>query len=246
MNDSSFRVKLSKGSGRKVKKVIKTMGISKISWDNVEKFDDCIITYILYKEGKTIETISRIRNISKEKVEKDIIDSKIKVRAIQSGNNKKSLLDRILELPKEGRLRFIEKEPSEKVEKLISEVKKEYGYIKNPEDKAALIWLIGELKDIGLIGLLSKDILHNNGNVRRMVCSALGKIGSEKALPVLHKALNDDKPQVRQYAAKALKDIGNETSLHILNQIIKKKYEKDYVKRACLQSIERINMRLIK
>lgn len=220
------------------------MGISKISWDNVEKFDDCIITYILYKEGKTIEIISRIRNIPKEKVEKDIIDAKIKLRSIKLGKNRKSLLDKMLELTKDERLKFIKEEPPEKVEKLIEEVKKEYGFIKNHEDRAALIWLIGELGDINLISLLSKDILHNNGNVRRMVCSALGKIGSERALPILHKALNDDKPQVRQYAAKALRDIGNETSLHILNQITRKSYEKDYVKRACFQSIESINMRL--
>lgn len=221
------------------------MGFVKISWDDVEKYDDCIITYLLYKEGKSIDIISRIRNISKEKVEKDIIDAKIKLRAIQSGQNKKSLLDRILELSKKERLRFINKEPSERVEMLIKEIRERYGYIKNPEDKASLIWLVGELKDSSLVGLLAKDILHKNGNVRRMVCSALGKIGNERAIPILHKALKDDKPQVRQYAAKALREIGNKDSIALLNQIIKKSYEKDYVKRACLEAVKNINLRLI-
>jgi vesicle coat complex subunit len=222
------------------------VGTSKISWDDAQKFDDCIITYMLYREGKTIEIIGRIRNISREKVEKDIIDAKIKLRTIQSDKNEKGLLDKVLELTKEERLRCIQEKPREELENFMEQIRKEYGSIKNPEDKAALIWLIGEIKDVSLIGLLSKDILHNNGNVRRMVCSALGKIGSEKALPILHKALSDDKPQVRQYAAKALRHIGNKASLHMLNEAIKKNHEKDYVKRAYLQSIENINLRLTK
>ncbi|SHK05814.1 HEAT repeat domain-containing protein [Paramaledivibacter caminithermalis] len=221
------------------------MGTSKKIWDNIERVDDCIITYMLYKEGKPIEIISKIRNISKERVEKDIIDAKIKLRTIKVNHHKKSLLDNILELSKDERFKFINEESQEKLEELTKEIKMKYRDIKNQEDKATLIWLIGELRDTSLLSLLSKDALNNNGNIRRMVCSALGKIGSQKALPILHRALRDNKPQVRQYAAKALKDIGNKSSLHILNEIIDRSNEKDYVKRACLKSIESINMRLI-
>lgn len=220
------------------------MSSFKISWENVEESDDCIITYLLYSEGKGIDLISKIRNISVEKVEKDIIDAKIKLREIKSGCRKRSLLDRILEISKKERLEFINKESLEKIEMLKQEIKKKYGGIKNPEDKAALIWLIGELKDPGLLGLLPKDILHSNGNVRRMVCSALGKIGDRKAAPVLHKALYDRKPQVRQYAAKALKSIGNETSIEVLEQLLKGNTQKDYVKRSYLEALESIKLRL--
>lgn len=222
------------------------MGFLEISWDNVSKYDDCIITYLLYKEGKTIEAISIIRNCTKEKVEKDIIDAKIKIRNIQLAKKRKSLLDRILELSKEERLRYINQSTDEQVCILIGEIKKKYEDIKNPEDKASLIWLVGELKEASLIGLLGKDILHRNGNVRRMVCSALGKIGNEKAVSILHKALQDHKPQVRQYAAKALKNIGNENSLKLLNAKVNKSFEKDYVKRAYLEAIEKINTKLKK
>lgn len=215
----------------------------KISWESIQEIDDCVITYLLYKEGKDIELISRIRNISIEKVEKDIIDAKIKLRSLKSESNKKSLLDRLLEFSKEERLKFIMKQPGENVEGLILEIKRKYGTIKNPEDKASLIWLIGELKDERLLGLLTKDILHNNGNVRRMVCSALGKIGSKNAIPILHKALYDRKPQVRQYAAKALKTIGNDSSMEILEQLLKRGNEKDYVKRAFLEAAESIKLK---
>ncbi|WP_432664077.1 HEAT repeat domain-containing protein [Wukongibacter baidiensis] len=218
----------------------------KISWDNVDKIDDCIITYLLYKEGKGMELISKIRNIPMEKVEKHIINAKIQLRKIKLKKNQKSLLDRILELTKEERLKFINEEPREKVEALINEIARRYGSIKNHEDKAALIWLVGELKDLRLLGLLTKDILHNNGNVRRMVCSALGKMGDEKAVPILHKALYDRKPQVRQYAAKALKKIGNETSIKVLNQLLESGGQKDYVKRAYLEAIKSIEFKLAK
>jgi len=220
------------------------MGDFKISWENLEESDDCIITYLLYREGKDIGLISKIRNISDEKVEKDIIDAKIRLREIKSGYKRKSLLDRILELSKEARLEFIKKETPEKIEILKHEIKKKYGDIKNPEDKASLIWLIGELKDASLLGLLTKDILHNNGNVRRMVCSALGKIGDEKAVPILHKALYDRRPQVRQYAAKALKNLGNEISIELLEQLLQRDTQKDYVKRAYLEALESIKLRL--
>lgn len=217
-----------------------------ISWDNIDKIDDCIITYLLYKEGKGMELISKIRNTPVEKVEKDIIKAKIKLRKIKLNNNQKSLLDKMLELTKEERLKFINNEPLEKLEALIKEIGIKYGGIKNPDDKAALIWLIGELKDLRLLSLLTKDILHNNGNVRRMVCSALGKMGDERAVPILHKALYDRKPQVRQYAAKALKKIGNETSINILNQLLESDGQKDYVKRAYLEAIGTIEFRLTK
>lgn len=215
----------------------------KISWENVKEIDDCIITYLLYREGKGIEVISRIRNISIEKVEKDIIDAKIKVRTLSLKRNKKSLLDRMLEYSKNERLEFIKKQPPEDVEELVLEIKGKYRDIKNPEDKASLIWLIGELKDERLLSLLTRDILHHNGNVRRMICSALGKIGKESAVPILHKALYDNKPQVRQYAAKALKTIGNDSSLELLNQLLKNGNEKDYVKRAFKEAVESIKLK---
>ena len=46
-------------------------------WDNINKMEDYFITYLLYKEGKSIEAISIIRGKTKVEVEKEIIKSKI-------------------------------------------------------------------------------------------------------------------------------------------------------------------------
>ncbi|WIF94342.1 HEAT repeat domain-containing protein [Caminicella sporogenes] len=217
------------------------MDNKKISWEEIVKLDDCLITYFLYREGKSIKAISKIRNIHKEIVEKDIVEAKIKLRMLRMSNKgkKKSLLDKMLEVSKEERLRFINEELDE-IENLKKEIKLRYKDFTNPDDKMILIWIIGELKDKELINIIAKDIINKNGNIRRMVCSALGKIGDKKAVPFLNKALKDKKPQVRQYAAKALKNIGNENTVKMLIQIINNKAEKKYVKKACIEALKSI------
>lgn len=221
------------------------MNDKKFSWEKIIKLDDCLITYFLFKEGKTMEIISKIRNIPKEKVENDIIEAKIKLRALKkSKRREKSLLDKMLEMSKEERLKFINDKSDEVIENLKNEVKTRYRDFVNPDDKVILIWIIGELRDKNLIDTIAKDIINNNGNIRRMVCSALGKIGDYKSIPFLHKALKDKKPQVRQYAAKALRNIGNEETIKLLNQMINSKTEKRYVKVACIEAIKNIENRI--
>jgi HEAT repeat protein len=222
------------------------MNLKQVSWNNIENLDDELITYLLYKEGKSIEAISLIRNISREKVEKDIIDAKIKLRTLKTTkkDQKKTLLDKMLELPKKKRLEFIKNGQPKVLQELYNEIKQRYRYIDNPDDRATVIWIIGELKNSSSISLLSKDVIHYNGNVRRMVCSALGKIGDSRAKPVLHKALQDEKPQVRQYAAKALRDIGDKDTIRLLLKVVNNKSEKDYVKNTCLETIQTIKQNL--
>lgn len=222
------------------------MDLKSISWDNIEKLQDEMITFLLYKEGKSINCICRIRNISRETIEKHIIEAKIKIRSIKHKEKhiKKSLLDTMLELSKKERLKFINEAPAEKIKYLVEEIKDRYRNLKNPDDKVIAIWIIGELKNNELISLLIKDIIHYNGNVRRMVCSALGKINDKRAKAALHKALGDKKPQVRQYAAKALKNIGDKESIKVLSRIINDKYEKKYVINACEDATKAIEGRL--
>ncbi len=35
-----------------------------INWENIDNLEDYFITYLLYKESKTVSQISKIRNIS--------------------------------------------------------------------------------------------------------------------------------------------------------------------------------------
>ncbi len=218
------------------------MDKQKVSWDDIEKLDDMYITYFLYKEGKSMEAIERIRNYSREKIEKDIIEAKIQIHSLNSNkqNKDKSTLNRLLELSKDERLEYIHDLNSLGKTKLVDEIKNTYKSVNNPEDKMLLIWIIGELRERELINTISKDILNRNGNVRRMVCSALGKMEDSSTKNILHRALKDEKPQVKQYAVKALKNIGDESTIDILKKLIENNNEKKYVKRACIDTIKSI------
>lgn len=218
----------------------------KISWDHIEELNDIEITYLLYREGKSIEAIEKIRNYSREKVEKHIIEAKIEIHSIDHDEEKKkkTTLDRLLELSKEERLEKIESLSLQERKELINEIKRSYKIVKNSDDKMILIWIVGEMKEEKLIDTISKDILHRNGNIRRMVCSALGKIGDCRTKNILHRAIYDKKPQVRQYAVKALKDIGDESTISLLNGLIVQANEKKYVKNTCIDTIKSIKDRI--
>ena len=59
-----------------------------------------------------------------------------------------------------------------------------------------------------------------NGNVRRLAASALGKIGDPRAVePLLTLLASESKPQVRQYAIKALGKIGDPKARAALERI---------------------------
>jgi len=208
------------------------------SWDNIDELEDAFITFLLYKEGKSIDAIAKIRNISRENIERHIIEAKIKIHSNSLNKEaNRSRIDKLLELSKEDRIEFIKKLSFEEKEGLTKEIRDYYDRINNHDDKMVLIWIVGELKKPDLINIISKDILHRNGNIRRMVCSAIGKIRDSKGKSILHRALRDKKPQVRQYAAKALKYIGDENTIELLKEIIQDRREKEYVKRTCLETL---------
>lgn len=83
-----------------------------------------------------------------------------------------------------------------------------------------------------------------NGNVRRLACSALGKIGSPKAeTPLLH-LLNDPKPQVRQYTIKALGGLGGSNSIVKLTDVVNNPNEKGYNIRAAKFAFRKVSKRV--
>lgn len=131
----------------------------------------------------------------------------------------------------------------EKIE-LAMYLNKKIPLIQNAEDKMIGIWIAGELKDRSLLPIIHNEISHKHGGVRRMVCSALGKISSEDSIDILHRGLQDAKPQVRQYASKALKTIGNEKTLKRLKSLLNNPKELSYVRRSYEEAISIIEQRL--
>lgn len=206
-----------------------------ISWDNIGNLEDHYITYLLYKESKTVSQISKIRNISVTEVNDQLIKAKLEIKSMlkEKIELSKDIIDKFLGKNKNDRLDFIS---SLSEENLIDFKRKLYKRIlieKNAEDLMILIWTTGELKDDRFLKLLHPLTSHRHSDVRRITYSALRKIESPKSREYLQRGLYDTNPQTRQYCAKALAKIGNENSLKMLKQLkSKKQFEKDYVLRA--------------
>lgn len=214
-----------------------------ITWECIKEKEDFYISYLLYKEGKTIELISLIRNISKEEAGIHIIKAKDIIRNNSKEKENKKNLDYILSLDKEKKIDFINSIEVDNQIEIKRELYRRMTQEKNIEDLIAMIWISGEFKDEKFLKIIHQYSFHLNGNIRRIAYSAMKKIGSTESLDYLHRGIIDKKPQVRQYAAKTLEIIGNEESLKKLKNLMDKKDEKDYVKRSFSRAIEEIEKR---
>lgn len=54
-----------------------------INWENIDNLEDYFITYLLYKESKTVSQISKIRNISSTEASEQLIQAKLKIKEMQ-------------------------------------------------------------------------------------------------------------------------------------------------------------------
>lgn len=213
--------------------------IERTLWKDISKLEDYFITYLLYKEGKPIESIALIRRMSKQEVEKDIIKSKIFLSKDSKKGNKEDKLIKIISLTKKDRILYLEDMTEEEKNRLSDEIYNRYIKFKNQEDRMILIWFIGELNEERFLPFLRMELRSKNVNYRRLACSALGKMKNKEAKPWLEATLKDENPQVRQYAVKALSGIGDSHTLELLREVVLTD-EKEYVKRAAKQSIEEI------
>ena len=196
-----------------------------ISWDNIDKLEDHYITYLLYKESRTVSQISKIRNLSTSQVNDQLIKAKLEI---------KSMLKDKVELSKDVIDSLNEERMLDFKRKLYKRIITE----KNAEDLMILIWATGELKDDRFLALLHPLTSHRHSDVRRITYSALRKIESPSSREYLQRGLYDSNPQTRQYCAKALAKIGNKNSLKMLKQLRNKKnFEKEYVLRAYEEAI---------
>ena len=211
-----------------------------ISWDNLDKLEDHYITYLLYKESRSVSQISKIRNLSTSQVNDQLIKAKLEIKSMLKDKVElsKDVIDKFLVLNKNDRLKFMD---SLNEERMLDFKRKLYKRIiteKNAEDLMILIWATGELKDDRFLALLHPLTSHRHSDVRRITYSALRKIESPSSREYLQRGLYDSNPQTRQYCAKALAKIGNKNSLKMLKQLRNKKnFEKEYVLRAYEEAI---------
>ncbi len=221
----------------------------RISWENIDVIDDFFITYLLYKESKSVPQISIIRNLSEEKVKDQIIEAKLAIREYQKekGNQKEDLLDEFLKLNKSNRLDFMDSLDDKKMLYFKRRLFKRITEEKNAEDLISLIWATGELKDSRFLDLLHQLTDHRHSDVRRITYSALRKLGSKESKEFLEKGLYDSNAQTRQYSAKALSEIGDDVSLKILKRLSSqnKNSEKGYVLRAYDEAINTLEQHKI-
>lgn len=211
-----------------------------IGWDNIDNLEDYYITYLLYKESKTVSQISKIRNLSTIEVNDQLIKAKLEIKAMLKDKIElsKDIIDKFLSLNKTDRLEFIGKLESEREIDFKRKLYKRILTEKNAEDLMILIWTTGELRDERFLKLLHPLTSHRHSDVRRITYSAIRKIESPSSREYLQRGLYDSNPQTRQYCAKALAKIGNENSLRMLKQLKnKKQIEKDYVLRAYEEAI---------
>lgn len=211
-----------------------------ISWDNIDTLEDYYITYLLYKDSKTVSQISKIRNISTSEVNDQLIRAKLEIKAMLKDKIElsKDILDKFLEQNKSDRIDLMYSLNGERMLDFKRKLYKRILTEKNADDLIILIWATGELKDDKFLNLLHPLTTHRHSDVRRITYSALRKIESPISREYLQRGLYDSNAQTRQYCAKALAKIGNKNSLKMLRQLRNKQLEKEYVLRAYNEAID--------
>lgn len=211
-----------------------------LNFKNIKNLEDHFVTYLLYLEGKTIEEIAIVRRMDKTSVEQQIIKCKLSIKDNVAISTNEDILIKIISMNKGERVEYLKLLDECNQRKLAEDIYKRYTKFKNPDDKMLLLWTIGELKDDKLLPLLRMELKSSNVNLRRLACSALGKLKVKSSKLWLEDVVKDDNPQVRQYAIKALGHIGDVDTLRLLKEVVKNFEEKEYVKRAAKECMEKI------
>lgn len=139
-----------------------------VDWNNIDELEDYFITYLLYKESKTVSQISKIRNISTMEVKDQLIKAKLQIKSLskEKVESSKDILDKYLELSKSERLDFIEELnlDDDRMIKFKRELYKRIRTEKNAEDLIILIWTTGELKEEKYLDLLHALTMHRHSD----------------------------------------------------------------------------------
>lgn len=210
-----------------------------VEWKDIDEVTDSEISYLLYLEGKDIRTISRIRNMEKSIVEKHIIECKIKYRAFEGVKNTSDIAKKLMRYGRDERISVISR-MSEADKQALEKYAKDMLFKSARDECSFYIWLLGEFKNQESVASIITFLKCSDGNIKRICCSALGKIGNKASEDALISCLMDNKPQVKQYAIKALGKVKSTKAIEYLKKITEDKNEKDYVVRAAHGSIAEI------
>lgn len=101
---------------------------------------------------------------------------------------------------------------------------------------------LGGTGDASHLPELIEALHHEDGNLRRLAASALGKIGHADGVePLLQLLETESLPQVRQYAVNALGKIGDARAQAMLETIIETQNDRDYVLNSAKAALRKIS-----
>lgn len=200
-----------------------------IDWSKINELSDSQTTYYLYLEGKSVEVISKIRNLDNSLIQKHIMEEKMKHRYMVNIRCSEDIFRIFESASKEDKLAVLSKINSKTKEELIKYIKENYIDMRI-SDKSTAAWIIGELKSEECINILLKASVHKAVTVRRMAISAMGKMENKSCEDAIIRALKDDNQQVVFYAINALKKIKSEKAKEKVQDL--RKCNKEYIIRA--------------
>lgn len=215
-------------------------GLLIIDWKDVQSYSDEDISYFLFLEGKNIEAVSRIRNLSRETVETHIINGKIKFGILAKSSNIRELFRRICSAGKLDKMNTLNSLHQNNRMGLFNYIGSFYDKMSSREKEVAL-WIIGECREKTAAPILRKALKDNHINIRRMAVSAIGKIGDQCFEDILISCLSDSNPQVVLYTVKALTKIKSTKCIDKV-KLICEESDKDYLKRAYMELVNEVNL----
>lgn len=156
----------------------------------------------LYRQNKRVGEIAELLNLPVQDVEEQVIAFKM---AHFNKNEPHNILQQLLIADKTTRIEKIHRLSEEEKRYLRNELHHFFHQKKqNPEDTVLVIWLIGEMHFEEFTEILCQFTASKNGNIKRMVYSAMGKIRNSRFIPYLKMGCKDDMVQVRMYSLKSL------------------------------------------
>lgn len=206
-------------------------GLVKFDWNFIEKYSEEEISYFLHLEGKSLDAISKIRNIDKSDVQRHLISSKMKYRYLNKSENIEQLFKNLTTVAKNERVYILNSLDVVNKTKLIDYILNNHLNISLKEKEVA-VWMLGELRSNKSVDFLIRCTVHKFVNIRRLSISALGKIGDNKCESALIRALKDDNGQVVSYAIKSLKKINAIDYKERIKEIYNST-DKAYIQKAC-------------
>lgn len=204
-------------------------GLIEFNWEYIDSYSDEDISYFLFLEGKSINVISRIRNLDKSIIQKHIINGKIKFRYFIKNNSIDEFFRTINSASKDEKSLIIQNLNTVIQKKLINFINDNYADF-SPNEKQKAVWILGELKDVDSLKVLIKASVNKIVNVRRMAISAMNKLNDAKCEQHLIRALYDENSQVVLYAIKGLQNLHSNKAIGHVNKL-KNIWKKDYLLR---------------